>query len=170
MTQVIFVSGAHGVGKGTLCQSLQKKLGYSIYSCSDLIKKYSGYIEIDKFVNNSGENQLSLLAGLRDIDEEIIFLDGHFCLAGEDGQIVELSYEVFDAINPYKIVNVTCDESTVHQRLLSRDGTSLGVGVLISLQIAESKRATDFAKTRQVPFVNYASGSDENKLIEWLVR
>lgn len=170
MTKIIFVSGAHGAGKGTLCQSLQRKLGYSIYSCSDLIKKYSDYIEIDKSINNADKNQLSLLAGLRDIDEEIIFLDGHFCLVGEDDQIVDLSYEVFDAINPYKIVNVTCDESSIHQRLLSRDGASLGIEVLRLLQIAESKRATDFAKTRQVSFVNYTSGSDENKLIEWLVR
>lgn len=170
MTEIIFVSGIHGVGKGVLCQSLQKVFGYPVYSCSDLIKKYSEYIEIDKVVGNAERNQLSLLAGLRDINKEHIFLDGHFCLVGENDKIIELSYETFDAIAPCKIVNVICDENVVYQRLKSRDGVSLEVDILKRLQTAEIERARKYSESRKVPLICYESGSEMSKLIEWVAR
>lgn len=168
MTKIIFISGMHGVGKGVLCQSLQQILGYPAYSCSDLIKKYSTYIEVDKAVEDAEKNQLSLLIGLREIKNECILLDGHFCLVGRDGDIIELGYETFDAIAPCKIVNVTCDEDVVYQRLKSRDGASLGIDVLKKLQAAELRRTIEYSGTRKVPFVSYESGNDTDELIEWL--
>ncbi|WP_172587819.1 ATP-binding protein [Shewanella xiamenensis] len=170
MTKIIFFSGIHGVGKGTLCRTLEDKLGYPIYSCSDLIKQNSEYVEIGKAVSSAEKNQLALLAGLKNIQENIILLDGHFCLVGKENQIIELGYETFDAINPDKIVNLSCDEKIVHQRLIARDGKALCVEVLKSLQSAEFRRATFFANTRNIPINNFVSGSDTNELIEWIIK
>ncbi len=168
MSKIIFISGIHGVGKGTLCRSLQELVGYPIYACSDLIKQNSSYIESSKVVSNADKNQQALLVGLNKITEDVIFLDGHFCLIGKDEQVIELGFETFDAIKPFKIVNVTCDETVVNQRLVTRDGDALCVETLRNLQLAESIRAKDFASSRCIPLINYESGSDENELLEWI--
>ncbi|HCH5317009.1 ATP-binding protein [Vibrio gangliei] len=168
MSKIIFVSGIHGVGKGTLCRSLKELVGYPIYACSDLIKQNSSYIESGKVVSNAEKNQLALLSGLNKITEEVILLDGHFCLVGKDEQVIELGYETFDAIKPAKIVNVTCDETIVNERLKARDGDALSVETLRTLQVAECNRAQDFASSRSIPLINFESGSDVNELLSWI--
>ncbi|MDQ2108622.1 MULTISPECIES: ATP-binding protein [unclassified Vibrio] len=168
MSKIIFISGIHGVGKGTLCRSLKELVGYPIYACSDLIKQNSSYIESCKIVSNAEKNQLALLAGLNKITEKVILLDGHFCLIGKNEQVIELDYETFDAIKPAKIVNVTCDEAIVNKRLKARDGEALSLKTLRSLQIAECNRAQDFASSRSIPLINFESGSDVNELITWI--
>ncbi len=169
MNKIVFVSGIHGVGKGTLCGALQQKLGYPIYSCSDLIKQNSEYVESSKVVSNAEKNQLALLAGLEKIEDDVIILDGHFCLVGKENQIIELGFETFDAIRPDKIINVTCDEHIVYQRLMDRDGTSLKVSVLKTLQQRECERSKDFARSRHIPIQNYQSGSVYEPVFDWVL-
>ncbi|MBY8290996.1 AAA family ATPase [Vibrio fluvialis] len=168
--KIIFVSGIHGVGKGTLCKSLKESLNYPTYSCSDLIKLNSEYIEMGKAVSNAEKNQIALLTGLEKIKEDVIILDGHFCLVGREGQIIELGFETFDAIRPQKIINVTCDVAVVHQRLMDRDGTSLDMSVLQKLQQRESERTKEFAQTRLIPIKTFDSGTEYNQLADWILK
>lgn len=60
MKKVVFVSGVHGSGKGTLCRSLNDLSCVKSYSASDLIKNNSDYIEDSKLVDNAEKKSSGL--------------------------------------------------------------------------------------------------------------
>lgn len=165
MKEIYFVSGIHGAGKGTLCQEMSGKIGLPVYSCSDLIKQNSEYVECGKIVPTAERNQEALIHGLNKINEEKFLLDGHFCLVGQNGSIIELGYEVFDAIGPVAVINVVCDPVTVHQRMLERDGSALEVSLLDKLQVYETKRVNEFCEARSIGVYTYESGKPIESLL-----
>lgn len=170
MRKIIFVSGGHGVGKGTLCKQLQSHYNCRIYSCSDLIKKYSNYVEAGKEVSSAERNQLALQSALRDLPNENILLDGHFCLLSTEGGVIELNDDVFDAINPEKIINVICDEQIIYQRLLERDGKAIDIQTLKLLQESEYNRALIYSGKKGTPIYTIVSGDDLSELLKWLMK
>lgn len=166
MKEIYFISGIHGVGKGTLCRQLKSELGISIYSCSDLIKQNSDYIEDGKVVTTAERNQTALIQGLNKINEERFLLDGHFCLIGKEQSIIKLDDNVFDAINPVAVINVVCEPLIIHKRLLNRDGKAIGVDMLELLQLKETARAEQYCKINSIGLFNYQSSKPIDQLLE----
>ncbi|UPQ89742.1 ATP-binding protein [Vibrio sinaloensis] len=157
MPKIIFVSGVHGVGKSTLCGKLSEKFGWAHYSCSDLIKENSDYVESSKLVSTADKNQQALLMGLSKLTEEVVLLDGHFCLLDKDEQVIELPFEVFDAISPSAILLATCDEETIHQRLELRGGHVLALGKIVELQQHEVERSKSYCYDVNCQLIEYCS-------------
>ncbi|OEG73208.1 hypothetical protein BEL05_13125 [Shewanella colwelliana] len=168
MKEIYFISGIHGVGKGTLCHQLNAELGLPIYSCSDLIKQNSGYIENSKIVTTAERNQEALIQGLRKINEKRFLLDGHFCLIGKEKGIIELDYDVFDAIAPVAVINVVCEPSVIHERLLNRDGNAINVDKLELLQLKETARAKEYCEINSISLYDYQSSNPIDLLVKIL--
>ena len=167
---IYFVSGVHGVGKGTLCKELSSIYNIEIHSCSDIIKANSEYVEDGKMVQDANGNQSALAIGLKKMSFDKIMLDGHFCLLDKSKSVVDLDYRTFDEINPKKIITVTCDVNDIYVRLKNRDGISPEVNLIEEFQSQELKRAIKYANLRDIPHFNYISGDDLNDVVEWLER
>ncbi|OEF21056.1 hypothetical protein A145_04935 [Vibrio splendidus 5S-101] len=165
MKEIYFVSGIHGAGKGTLCNQLESELGMPIYSCSDLIKQNSEYVEDSKVVTTAERNQEALIQGLNKIKEDKFLLDGHFCLMGKEGHIIELDDMVFDTISPVAVINVTCDPSVVYDRLLKRDLEAISSDKLNELQVKETARAEEYCKARSIGLYEYESTASIEQLV-----
>ena len=74
----IFVCGVHGVGKSTFIKNYEPFHNYAKYTCSDLIKKYSGLVFKDKQIDNIENNQEMLLKATDYfVNEELVLFDGH---------------------------------------------------------------------------------------------
>jgi adenylate kinase len=168
MKEIYFISGIHGVGKGTLCRQLNAELGIPIYSCSDLIKQNSEYIEVGKVVAAAERNQEALIQGLSKIHEKRLLLDGHFCLIGKEQSIIELDDNVFDAIAPVAVINVICEPEIIHERLLKRDGTAISADVLELFQLKETARAEEYCKKNSISLFNYHSSKPIEQLLKTL--
>lgn len=168
MPKIIFVSGVHGVGKSTLCGNLSEKFGWAHYSCSDLIKENSDYVESSKLVSTADRNQQALLMGLSKLTQEVVLLDGHFCLLDKDEQVIELPFEVFDAISPSAILLATCDEEMIHQRLELRGGHVLALGKIVELQQHEVERSKSYCYDINCQLIEYCSPSPFDDLYKVL--
>ncbi|MEI8628384.1 ATP-binding protein [Vibrio sp. M60_M70] len=165
MSKIIFVSGVHGVGKSTLCGKLSETFGWAHYSCSDLIKQNSDYIESSKLVSTADKNQQALLKGLSQLTEEVVLLDGHFCLLDKEEQIIELTFDVFDAISPSAILLVTCEEATIHQRLKQRGGHVLDLDKIVELQKHEADRSNSYRASSSSKLFEYCSPEPTDELL-----
>jgi len=165
LKEIYFVSGIHGAGKGTLCAQLNSELGLPVYSCSELIKQNSEYVEDSKVVTTAERNQEALIRGLEKVKEDRLLLDGHFCLIGKEEEIIVLDDLVFDTISPVAVINVICDATIVHERLLKRDGKAISVDVLGSLQVKETSRAEEYCNKNSIGLFNYQSATPLDTLL-----
>ncbi|EGZ6889714.1 ATP-binding protein [Vibrio cholerae] len=165
MKKLVFVSGIHGSGKGTLCRSLSKISGIKSYSASDLIKNNSDYIEDSKFVDKAEKNQSALLLGISSLKDKKILLDGHFCLLNSNMEIVAIDYAVFDLMNISLVIFVECDPEEIRYRLIKRDNVIFSSDLLRDFQNMELKRARNFCFERDIPFIKYCSGQDDFSII-----
>jgi len=168
LKNIIFVSGIHGVGKGTLCKKLNREIGFEHYSCSEIIKENSSYQENSKLVSDAEANQRALIKGIIKIEATNIFLDGHFCLLTKDLSIIEIDDSIFTSINPSKIINISCDEQEIANRLYKRDGHSLPFKILQEMQNLEILKAEKLAVDLSIPIYKFQSGENIQELIRWL--
>ncbi|MUJ22535.1 ATP-binding protein [Aliivibrio fischeri] len=168
MKEIIFISGIHGVGKTTLCNKIKKHIEINNYSCSDIIKDNSDYVERSKVVSNAEKNQTILLNGIKKIKENKYLLDGHFVLIGKEGRIIELDKAVFFNIAPSMIINISCPVEIIKERLERRDGKTFSKTLLSELQALELKASKEIAKELQIPLYQYTSGEPFYDLIDLL--
>lgn len=169
MAKIIFVSGIHGVGKSTLCNELSKLFGWPHFSCSELIKQNSTYVERSKLVNNINKNQEALLYGISQIKDEIILLDGHFCLLDNQKNIMKLDMEIFKSFNPITVLNVTCNENIILKRLYERDRVVFPYEILLEMQNKERTQAKVFCRMNNCKLLTYNSPNPTSKLIQELL-
>ncbi|TLS69924.1 AAA family ATPase [Photobacterium damselae subsp. damselae] len=168
MATTIFISGIHGVGKTTLCNKITNHLGFRHYSCSDLIKQNSDYVETSKKIDNASRNQEVLLKAIENIKDKVYLLDGHFCLIDKLENVIQLDQSVFKSIAPKAIVNICCDTSIIRERLINRDGKALSLTKLNELQSAEKTVSAEVAETLNIPYFVYTSSEPVDELITLL--
>lgn len=152
---IIFVSGVHGVGKGTLCETISENFNYPAYSSSNLIKSIKQRkVDDNKRVVDPNENQNYLITALEKLKPEskYIILDGHFCLHSESGAI-DISFKVFNKINLKSIILLTDKPSEIYKRLYSRDNSSLSLDIINTLQERERERSRLLAKSLSIPLL-----------------
>jgi adenylate kinase len=171
IVRVFFVGGIHGAGKTSLCKQLLAALPAEHATAGDLIRNTPGTPAcIEKAVNNVPENQRRLLNALdaRRATCTTLLLDGHFCLLNRDGEVQDISIEVFRTISPSAIVLVEDDPLVIQRRLQSRDGTSYTVQLISEFGRRELDHATAVSKTINVPLTRFRSGDSVGRVLDFL--
>lgn len=168
--KTIFVSGVHGVGKGTICEKISTYFTYPHHSASSLIKSVkNSAVDKNKVVIDADKNQDYLIIALNQlyVDSDYILVDGHFCLQGDNG-VIEIPLTTFQEMELAAIILLTDEPEQIHTRLYSRDNTSLGVDVIRTLQNKEKERANYVAKNLNVPLLESKIDKTET-LLSWLM-
>lgn len=166
---IIFIGGIHGVGKGTICQSVSKKINLKHISASEVLKWDEISLKENKKVENIDNTQLRLLSGLNAlIKEELTYLlDGHYCLLNSIGKPEEISQQTFELISPKKLVVVVENIREIKSRLNNRDGAKYNLKLIDNMQKMEVKYAEELALKLDIPFLKIFS-TEEDKLIKFI--
>ncbi|MBC1248529.1 AAA family ATPase [Listeria welshimeri] len=166
------VSGIHGVGKSTLLKKIAEVKSIRHYSISDLIRKGGQKILTNekktKNVNLNQEIWKNILKNLTINYDELIFLDGHFVLLDDSGNLLSLPEKTFEDFKIKSIIVVTAAVDVIQERLRVRDGTEWSFELLSQFQTKEVKEAIKFAKKNQIPIYIYESDDQFNKLLNFI--
>jgi len=102
MGNTIFIAGAYGTGKSTLCSKLSAKMQIPFFSVGDLISEISGkQYGANKAVSDKKRNQMLLAKKVQELNRihSPIILAGHFCIFNKSNEIEMLPDSVFHEIN-----------------------------------------------------------------------
>lgn len=164
--------GIHGVGKTTLTNELKKLLPINSLSISDLIRKSGNDIQTnEKFTKDINHNQDLWKEELKKIsfDEgESVFLDGHFTLLNQEGEIIELPFSIFDGFNLNKIILKVEDPDVIRERLERRDHKAWDIELITEFQNSEIERAQYFSKLKNIPIFIYKSNLQKSNLKDFI--
>lgn len=166
---IIFIGGIHGVGKGTICRSVSKKINIQHISASEVLKWDEISTKENKKVENLDNTQLRLLNGLNAlIEEEFTYLlDGHYCLLNSEGKPEEISERTFELIGPKKLIVVFENSKEITNRLNNRDGVEYNLKTIENMQKMELKYAKYLSIKLDIPFLKINS-KEEDKLIKFI--
>lgn len=166
---ILFIAGAHAVGKSYLCSNFLINHDVEYHSASSLIAK--GKAEnwgIDKKTSDAELNQKILIKQLASFKEnkEDLLLDGHFVLVSNESKFIQLNHSIFHEMGINGIVLVETDEEKIIRRFTERAANlSFSPKELMAL---ERKNALAVAKRLNIPLVILNSPSIEcfNDIIE----
>ncbi|HDH7803676.1 ATP-binding protein [Klebsiella michiganensis] len=159
---ILFIAGAHAVGKSYLCKKFLENHNVDHHSASSLIAK--GRVEnwgIDKKTGNAEENQKILIEQLASFkhNKQDLLLDGHFVLVSKENQFIELDHSVFHEMGINGIILVESDETTIIKRFKEREANlSFSPRELMTL---ERKNAIAVTKELNIPLVILNTPSKE---------
>ncbi len=160
MSNVIFIGGIHGVGKGTICNKFCEQTDFVHITASEILKWNEISASDNKKVENIQSTQDRLIAGLDKTlkKNERYLLDGHFCLFNAEGEIEKVPMETFERIAPILIVIVIAKIDVIKERLEKRDNKSYDFDLLKSMQNSEMEYAQHVSSKLSVPFVEIKDG------------
>ena len=166
---IIFIGGIHGVGKGTMCDFISKRIDVIHISASDVLKWEEISLKENKLVENLNSTQIRLINGLNNLikDDTLHLLDGHFCLlnsAGEPERIPELTFEM---ISPKKLIVIVEDVAKVVERLNKRDKVKYNLSILEKMQSMEIEYAKYLSKKFSIPFQE-TTNKDIDSIIKFI--
>lgn len=167
--QIIFVSGVHGVGKSYLCSRINEKFRLPVFSASSLIKNVKkSETDVNKRVIDAGNNQDYLISALNNLNPQskTIILDGHFCLYGNDG-IIDIGIKTFESMRLKSIITLHDAPEKIYKRMHERDGKSLDVDVIHSLQERELELAQFTADQLNVR-LHIISANESCENLKWI--
>ena len=125
---VIFLAGAHGVGKTFLGSPTADRLGIRYATASALIHDELGTSNWDagKRVLDADRNQEALIRAVNRIASagKPLILDGHFVLRGHDGHLIKLQDSVFQRLNISTVVLLEAPLEIIVERIKERTGTA----------------------------------------------
>lgn len=164
MSNIIFIGGIHGVGKGTLCKQLCQQYNLKHLSASKVLKWGEISDKKNKKVKNLKSTQERLLEGLSRIvkPNKKYLLDGHFCLLNSNGIPEKVPEITFFKINPFAIIIITLDIETILKRLENRDNEKYNLETLKKMQILEVQLAKETAYKLKIPFFNITSNKNKS--------
>lgn len=167
MTNVHFIGGIHGVGKGTICRKICEQTGVKHLIASELLKWNEISAMDNKNVANISNTQDRLLKGLQQATKEdkTYLLDGHFCLFNAVGAVEKVPFETFKKIKPKSILVVTNSVDVIKRRLENRDNRNYDLHLLTAMQKTEVSYAKEIALKLSIPFTEIADGNC-NSIIE----
>lgn len=156
---LIFVSGAHGVGKSNLCHKASVALGIRSFSASALIKSFP---QDDKRTLAIADNQEILLKSLKKTKtiRAPLILDGHFALIDSDNNVVRIPMQTFLDIAPTQIILVIDSPEAIFQRNRNRGINHLHIELIKKLQEEEIAYAQQIANKLEIPLASVKSGND----------
>jgi adenylate kinase len=150
---LIFIAGAHGVGKGYLCEKYKAECNVTYKSASEIIRE-SGNITLpaNKLATDLDRNQLILISALESLlkNEEKILLDGHFCLIQKNGEVIKLTKTIFKHLNIDGVILLENDSNTIKKRIIERDGNEPPYDIELLSQM-EKENALLICKELNIP-------------------
>ena len=155
MSNIIFIGGIHGVGKGTICKEIASKTDLIHITASEILKWNEISSSDNKLVNNISSTQERLINGLKSLikNDKRYLLDGHFCLLNSNGIPCKIDEDTFDSINP-KIISIVIDDiGKIVDRLEKRDNKKYDIKILDELQKMEIEYAIYLSKKYSIPYI-----------------
>jgi len=155
MSNIIFIGGIHGVGKGTICKEIASKTDLIHITASEILKWNEISSSDNKLVNNISSTQERLINGLKSLikNDKRYLLDGHFCLLNSNGIPCKIDEDTFDSINP-KIISIVIDDiGKIVDRLEKRDNKKYNIKILDELQKMEIEYAIYLSKKYSIPYI-----------------
>ncbi|MCU0349458.1 MAG: ATP-binding protein [Flavobacterium sp.] len=166
MSNIIFIGGIHGVGKGTICKEIASKTDLIHITASEILKWNEISSSDNKLVNNISSTQERLINGLKSIikNDKRYLLDGHFCLLNSNGIPCKIDEDTFDSINP-KIISIVIDDiGKIIDRLERRDNKKYDINILDELQKMEIEYAKYLSKKYSIPYIEIKNNHYESLL------
>lgn len=164
--------GIHGVGKTTLTDTLKNKLSITSIAISDLIRKSGNNIRTnEKFTKGINQNQevwKEELIKMSFDKGETVFLDGHFTLLNQEGEIIKLPFSTFDGLNLNKIILKIENPEVIQERLERRDQKEWDVKLITDFQNSEIERVREFSKLKNIPIFVYENNSQMSDLEDFI--
>lgn len=120
---IIFIAGAHAVGKSYLCKNNIKANKLLHKSCSQIIQetKEKSWND-DKLVHDIEKNQIILLTELEKIrsSEHNLLLDGHFVLVSNEGNYTPIEHHIFEKMAIDAILLIETEAEIISERFKHR--------------------------------------------------
>lgn len=160
---VIFLAGAHGVGKTFLGKPVADSLGIKHVTASALIREELGSQnwKENKHTNDVNKNQEALIAAVSRISKENpLILDGHFVLRNSEGTIVPIPVGVFKRLAIKSVILMESPSDVVALRLEKR-GAAQSFEKIEEIAEEELKHAQFVSKQLNVPFIRILSSTEE---------
>lgn len=161
---VIFLAGAHGVGKTFLGKPAAESLGFGYAAASSLIRQELDGIqswEKNKNTRNVGANQDALVNAVSKVTRSSntpLILDGHFVLRNETGNLIALPEDVFRRLELSSVILIEAPAPIVAKRLQER-GAPQSLESIFELEEAELKHAENVCKRIGLSLTRLASPS-----------
>lgn len=154
---VIFLAGAHGVGKGFLGTPVANALGIRHLTASQLIREEKGQATwgTNKKTSDLDDNQLALIRAVaqRRLTHPSILLDGHFVLRDAQGVLTPLATSVFKELRLAGVILLTEEENVIASRLALRDKGMPDIQAISELAGAEWTHAQAVCTELELPLV-----------------
>lgn len=168
----IFIGGAYGVGKSSMCAKYCTGSEVGHYTASALIKILrNADAQLYKEVVDTQKNQDALLRAMaRYITHEHFLLDGHFVIKMASGPPSRIPLETYKSIEPIGIIIVTGNPEEAAIRLKNRDGKDWSSSELQEIQISELEHGKIVADSLGIGLHIISSADNElfNKTIDQL--
>lgn len=171
--KAILLSGVHGVGKSFLLDHMKAALSeYIVYSASGLIEKYK--ISDDagfKKVRDVKKNQEVLIEAIKHEmlhGENSFILDGHLCLLNANNEVERIPESFFEQTGISNIILLQDEPVSILERIRGRDGHSLAIETIDSLQSNESVYADELERKYNMNIIRISPKDKYEKIIFWL--
>lgn len=149
---IIFIAGAHGVGKSTLCSNFILTNDFIHRSASQLISQGKTQDwDNQKKTDTADDNQLILIRELNKIkkDNVNLLLDGHFVLIDSKSQFIELKKDVFKDMELDGVILIECDDELIEERFEMREAKLHYEPE--NLRVLERKNAEEICEQLSIP-------------------
>lgn len=167
----IFVAGAYGVGKSTMCELLSAHLCIPTYSAGDLISSINGErYGANKAVQDKNKNQEILTREVKRCLKQhpTILLAGHFCIFDKQNNVETLPKNVFESLCLESILLLEADKAAIIQNLRHRDGKQYTDKQIEFLCREEHLSANEVSIQHSCPLYIHQMCFDESDLISCL--
>jgi adenylate kinase len=160
---IIFVGGAHGVGKGYFCRRVAPLIDADHVAASDLIRNRKA-MGPAKAIPGIDANQNILIEELcrYRTSKPFVILDGHFCLYNASMKLEILPIDLYRALRVSFLVLLICTPAVIVERLFLRDRNNSGLSLddIGQLQKAEIEHARKVALSLNVPIAELDVSAD----------
>ncbi len=158
MGKTIFIAGAYGTGKSTICDRLSMKMQVPFFSAGDLISDINGeQYGTNKAVINKNRNQILLAEKVKELNQDYnrIILAGHFCIFNKSNEVETLPDSVFYNLNIEHIILLEAGNDIIVEHLKRRDDKIYPLQSIQQLIMAERKQSLKIAKELKIPLSIY---------------
>ncbi len=173
--KLVFITGAHGVGKSTICKKSSLSIEVDYFKASELICSHlNRTLPMNKQTVNITElflNQYALVEEvlyLRKSSHRTILLEGHTCLINRDLHIQQIPMEIFCLLDISAIVIVTRRIDEISKSIFLRDHISYSSGIVQCLQDLEISTAKLISKEFSIPLLHIDTSNKDVRNLEIL--
>jgi len=146
---MIFLGGINGVDKNTLLKQIKNKININYYKGGDLIPHIISKV-VNPYTKSFYDDQLLLVAAIKDIKDKDFIFSGHFCLLNETGDIVKLPITTFEQMPIEQIFVLTEDPMQIINRVQKIGKRKYTERFVKEFQDAEVLYAKQIAKLKNV--------------------